>query len=525
MGDANDDLVFREEDPREGGTACPEPLDDTWKVLVVDDEEEVHHVTRLVLKNLRYLGRGLSFISARSAAEARRVLETSPDIAIILLDVVMEETDAGLTLVRAIREEMKNRFVRIILRTGQPGHAPEERVILEYDINDYKEKTELTAQKLMTTVISALRTYKDIQTIEASRQGLEKIVEASADIFERKSMVKFTTGVLTQLTSLLDLRRNAIFCQASGFAASGEEGRYLILAATGEYQRHIGQDLKAVVDAKVYAALMEAAQRKNGLICDERARIGYFKSGAGSESFIYLEGAQELTDIDRKLVEIFFSNVSIAFDNIDLNKEIEDTQKEIIFTLGETVECRSLETGHHVRRVSEYVRLLAEKLGLPEEECERLHMATPLHDLGKLSTPDAILNKPGPLTPEEFATVKDHAAVGSGLLHSSNREIIRTASIIAAQHHERYDGTGYPSGLKGEDIHLYGRICALADVFDALMSRRVYREAWPLEKVVEHFRTMRGRHFDPAITDVFLANLGGFVAIWSKYQDGPQSCP
>ncbi len=524
MDDARDELVFREEEAP-GPETCPEPLVDTWKVLIVDDEEEVHNVTRLVLRDLTYAGRPLAFLGAYSAVEARRMLAAHMDTAIVLLDVVMEENDAGLTLVKYIREELGNRFTRIILRTGQPGQAPEERVIVEYDINDYKEKTELTAQKLVTTIISALRTFRDIQTIEASRRGLEKIVEASADIFQRKSMVKFTTGVLTQLTSLLNLRRNAIFCQASGFAATGEEGRYVILAATGEFQRHIGRDLKEVVNQQVYGSLMEAALRKNGLLCDQGARIGYFKSGVGSESFIYLEGGQELSDIDRQLVEIFFSNVSIAFDNIDLNKEMEDTQKEIIFTLGETVECRSLETGHHVRRVSEYVRLLASKMGLPEEECEKLHMATPLHDLGKLATPDSILHKPGPLTAAEFDTVKSHAMVGSDLLHYSHRDIIKAAAIIAAQHHERYDGTGYPAGLAGEDIHIYGRICAVADVFDALMSNRVYREAWPLEKVVAHFQDMRGRHFDPRITDIFLENLDEFMAIWAKYLDGDETCP
>lgn len=515
MADTNDDLLFADEGETKPGAASGPAA---WKVLIVDDEAEVHNVTRLVLSGFRYRGRGLEFLSAYSGAEAKAMLSAHPDIAVILLDVVMEENDTGLKLVKYIREDLQNRFVRIILRTGQPGQAPEERVIVEYDINDYKEKTELTAQKLLTAIVSALRTSSDIATIEANRLGLEKIIEASENIFELQSLEKFSIGVLSQLISLLDLNKNAIVCQASGFAAVNNKGHFSILAATGEYQDYVRRNVDEVVPPDVYSHFEQAVKNRTSLFFDGKRYLGYFRSQNESESVIYLEGGKELTELDLQLVEIFFANVSIAFDNLHLNKEVEDTQREIVLTLGETIEWRSRETGNHVRRVAEYMYLLAKKHGLPEAECMLLRLAAPMHDVGKLGIPDSILQKPGPLTEGEIAVIRTHPVIGHEILKASHRELLKAAAIISLQHHERYDGSGYPSGLKGEDIHIYGRLAAVSDVFDALMCDRIYRGAWPREQVLEHIRAERGRHFDPQIVDLLLSDLEPFFAIHEQYK-------
>ncbi|PKN08724.1 MAG: hypothetical protein CVU73_05615 [Deltaproteobacteria bacterium HGW-Deltaproteobacteria-8] len=517
----DDELLFQDEEPKPvvavGG--CTPALNGTWKILVVDDESEVHDVTRLVLSGFKYKGRGLQFLSAYTGHEAREILAANPDIAVILLDVVMEENDTGLKLVQYIREEMKNHFVRIILRTGQPGQAPEERVIIEYDINDYKEKTELTAQKLVTTIVSALRTSCDIATIEANRRGLEKIIEASENIFELQSLEKFSTGVLTQITAILALDKNAIVCQASGFAAVNHKGQFSILAATGEFQPYIRKNVEDVLPSEVHALFVKAVENRTSLFYDGKRYIGYFCSRNGSESVIYLEGCSPLSDLDRQLVEIFFTNVSIAFDNLHLNKEVEDTQREIIHTLGETIEWRSHETGNHVRRVAEYMYILACKYGLPENEAQLLRLAAPMHDVGKLGIPDSVLNKPGLLTPDEVVLIQTHPAIGYEILKSSERPMLRAAAMISLHHHERFDGVGYPSRLAGEGIHVYGRLAAVADVFDALMSDRIYRPAWPTEQVVAHFRKERGQHFDPRMTDILLDNLDEFLSIRAAYKD------
>ncbi|HOV15675.1 MAG TPA: DUF3369 domain-containing protein, partial [Spirochaetota bacterium] len=181
--ESNDEILFPEEHKKNESENK-----DFWKIMIVDDDKEVHTVTHLVLSFFNFKGKKVKLIDAYTAKEAERLLSENPDTAIILLDVVMEEDDSGLKLVKYIRDILKNNFVRIILRTGQPGQAPEEKVIIEYDINDYKAKTELTAQKLFTTIVSSLRSYQDIMTIEKNKIGLEKIIEASANIFKVQSM-------------------------------------------------------------------------------------------------------------------------------------------------------------------------------------------------------------------------------------------------------------------------------------------------------------------------------------------------
>lgn len=202
---------------------------------------------------------------------------------------------------------------------------------------------------------------------------------------------------------------------------------------------------------------------------------------------------------------------------VDLNDEIEKTLCETVYTMGLIEEQRSKETKNHTKRVALYSQLLAQKLGLSEREVDLVTTASPLHDIGKLGVPDEILFKPGKLNEEERIIMQNHPTIGYAMLQHSKRDILVTASIIASQHHEKWDGKGYPKGLKGDKIHIFGRIISLADVFDALYSPRVYKEAWSLEKVVELLKEQRGKHFDPQLVDIFLANVDEFVAIYDQY--------
>ncbi len=203
----------------------------------------------------------------------------------------------------------------------------------------------------------------------------------------------------------------------------------------------------------------------------------------------------------------------------DLNEEIINTQKEIIYTMGEIAETRSKETGFHVKRVAEYSKLLALKLGLPKEEAELLKQASPMHDIGKIAIADSILNKPGKLTFEEFEIMKTHAQLGFEMLKHSNKPILKAAAIVSLMHHEKWDGTGYPNALKEEDIHIYGRITAVADVFDALGSDRIYKKAWEDEKIFKLFKEEKGKHFDPKIIDCFFENLDEILKIRESLKD------
>ncbi len=202
---------------------------------------------------------------------------------------------------------------------------------------------------------------------------------------------------------------------------------------------------------------------------------------------------------------------------IALNDEIESTLRETVFIMGVIEEQRSKETANHTKRVSLFSQLLARKLGLPEAQVDLITVASPLHDIGKLGVPDEILFKLGELTAEERKVMEHHPTIGYEMLKHSKRDILMAAGTIAHQHQEKWDGTGYPRGLKGEEIHIFGRIIALVDVFDALLSPRVYKERWPLEEVIKWISEQRGKHFEPALVDIFLETIDEFVAIYKQY--------
>lgn len=517
----DDELLFHEdEDAAQFTEIFTTPIDNPkWKILIVDDEEEVHTVTKMALRRFTFDGKAVHFISAYSAAEGKKLLSEHMDIAVVLLDVVMEKEDSGLELARYIRTELNNQLVRIILRTGQPGQAPEHKVVVEYDINDYKEKTELTTQKLHTTLVTTLRSFRDMSTIENNRRSLKKIVSSSAAMFEAQSISNFTAGVLSQMSSLLNAGPDSPSSLVSGLAVTKKNlTTFQVLAATGSYKSLVGKIVSPKDNIIPHDDIMNAFKQKQNLYFHDRFII-YFCSKQGSENVLYLDGIPTLSIWDQDLIEIFSTNISVAFDNIYLNQEVEDTQKEILFTLGEVAEARSQETGNHVKRVAEMAKVLALHYGLSLEQAESLRLAAPIHDVGKLAIPDAILNKPGKLTAEEFTIMKTHSPIGYEMLKNSKRSILKLGALIALQHHERYDGTGYPYGLAGDEIHIYGRIVALADVFDALNSKRVYKNSWALEDILSYIQQQRGAHFDPKLVDIFMNNLDEILLICRKLAD------
>lgn len=239
----------------------------------------------------------------------------------------------------------------------------------------------------------------------------------------------------------------------------------------------------------------------------------------GKKNILYLSGIKEQNQMDEHLIELFCDNVLVAFDNLYLKDQLVETQKELVYRLGEAVESRSRETGNHVKRVAAISRLLGLAMGMTEARAEILHYASPLHDLGKIGIPDSVLNKPGKLTEDEWDLMKKHARIGHQLLGDSKREILRAGAMISLQHHEKWDGSGYPEGLKGEEISLEARITAVADVYDALASDRVYKPAWPLEDVNKHIREQAGIHFDPRVVDALFSKIDEVTAIRSRYMD------
>ncbi len=489
-----------------------------WKILVVDDDVLVHNTTKLVLTDFKFEDRRIELFNAYSSQEAKKILKEQSDIAVIFLDVVMEAEDSGLKMVKYIREDMKNSIVRIILRTGQPGQAPEEKVIVDYDINDYKTKTELTVQKLYTTLITALRSYRDLIKIDRNRKGLKHIISSSSTLFEATSLKRFTYGLLTQLSALFEYEDEAYYHRTSGLAAVGHQGCLTIIAANGEFSNFVDLEAENVLPYHILNLMKQASREKRSLIGNDYF-VGYYKSLGVIENFIIFDHPNLKDDIDRELLELFSSNISIAFDNIYLNQKIVKTQKEIIMRLGEVFESRSRETGLHVKRVSDYTELLARLLGLEEDKCQSMKLTAPLHDIGKIGIPESILYKPAILSEAEFDVVKKHTLIGHSLLSDSDSDFIIEAADIALKHHENWDGTGYPNGLKEQEIPIESRIVAFVDVFDSLSQKRVYKEAWDIETIKVYMKEQRGKKFDPKIVDLFFAHFDEFYEIMQQNKD------
>ncbi|GLQ33188.1 DUF3369 domain-containing protein [Litoribrevibacter albus] len=489
-----------------------------WHILIVDDEPQVHTVTQMVLKGFEFDHKTLHFDNAYSAAEAKQFL-AEKEYALALVDVVMETEHAGLELAEYIRTDLNITTTRVVLRTGQPGQAPEEQVIRDLDIHDYKDKTELTVTKLKTLFFSSLRSYRDIKMIDNHRLGLEKVIHASNEIMEFSRLEEFASAMLMQVTNILGLDENAMYLNTvSAFAASHRQNEYQILAATGEQLGPLLDTQDQEIPDDIMELFEEAMSKRCSLHKDNHF-VGFFATRSGSENLLYVSNVYTLTELDHRLLEIFSTSVAIAYENLLLREEIEDTQRELVYLLGEAVEKRSKETGAHVKRVAKISELLAQKVGLSEAEVELIKHASPLHDIGKIAVPDSILNKPGKHTDDEWIIMKTHAEVGYEILAKSEKRILKMGAIIALQHHEKWDGTGYPNGIKGEDIDICGRIVALADVYDALGSARCYKTAWPHEKIIEFIQQESGKHFDPALVKIILDNQKDFEAIRRRYPD------
>ena len=337
---AEDDIVQLIDDPRE----TPAEQGPRWKIAVIDDEPAVHDGTRFALSDYRLNGQGLEILSAYSAAEGRELMRRHADVAVVLLDVIMETDTAGLSLVEFIRKDIKNETVRIILRTGQPGQAPERRVIVDYDINDYKAKTELTADKLFTSLTAALRSYQQLQRMVETRRGLEIIIDAASTLFDFKSMQRLAEGVLTQIGSLLNVDCAGILVLRE---AQNARETFSVLAGSGCYSRFIGSEVSQILESDLRRLVEEAFARRHHEFSPRRSVL-YIRTVSGREVVVVLEAARQLSSTDRTLVEIFCSRLSVAFDNVILYEQLQSANTR----LEERVAARTQELTNANRRLA-----------------------------------------------------------------------------------------------------------------------------------------------------------------------------
>ena len=293
---------------------------------------------------------------------------------------------------------------------------------------------------------------------------------------------------------------NELFCKVSGYSKD---------ELVGKSYKHLNWNC---ISDRTYKKIMNT-------ITSGKIWKGQIKSRKKDGTIYYVESTVvPIIDADEKIIEYLGIRQDIT-DIVTVHKELEKTQKEIIYKMGEVAESRSLETGNHVKRVAEYSRLLAILAGLGRKNADLIFTASPMHDIGKVGIPDSILLKPGKLTDDEWEIMKTHSKVGYEILKDSTRPILKAAALIAYRHHEKWDGSGYPVGVAGKDIHIFARITAIADVFDALSNDRVYKKAWKLEDILEFFKDQRGKHFDPKLVDIFLDNFDKFLLIRDKFKD------
>ena len=348
--------------------------------------------------------------------------------------------------------------------------------------------------------ITELEIYKDIlkDKLNNTKNTLKENIKYTA---QYEDAINQFTAVLKTDTNNYITYVNDVFCKISGFTQ----------------EELIGINCRDI-RAKKHILNKDCDKLNEKLANNEIVSIQFTNIAKDSKSYYVDTIVYPIVDIDNNLKEHLHLMHDVT-DLVTLHLEIEETQKDIVYKMGEIGESRSKETGNHVKRVALYSKLLAELSGLSKKETEILFTASPMHDIGKIAIPDSILKKPGKLSSEEFTHMQEHTRIGYEILKDSNREILKAAGVVSYEHHEKWDGSGYPRGLQGEEIHIYGRITAIADVFDALGSTRCYKNAWDDEKIFQLFKEERAKHFDPNLIDLFFQNKEKFLKIRDKFTD------
>ena len=480
---------------------------DPWRVMIIDDDESIHQTTKYALYGFSFLDSPVEWVDAYSAEEAKKIVLENPDVALIFLDVVMETDNAGLDFARWYRDSDINNATRIILRTGQPGQAPERRAIVEYDLHDYKTKTDLTSEKLFTTMITALRSYRDLRIIQQSRTGLGKIIDSMQYLFSLQSMKHYATGVLMQINAIINFRRAGIICARSVGPAESLE----ILAEVGAFDRN----------REAIEALLNQSLKTRESIHEDDFTVLTFVDQNGRLFSIYLENKHKLSEVELELIRVFCSSVSVGFGNVKLLEDLKRSHLGMVIAMADLAEKDDTDAVAHVLRISHYVTQTAQKLRemnyqrelFTPEFLEKVGVASILHDIGKAYIPEDILFKPGKLDPRERKIIETHAGLGFQALSKALEQAddkqgyLQLATSIAMNHHEWFDGSGYPNELKGQDIPMEARIVAVADVYDALRQKRCYKESLPKQECVKILEAGKGTQFDPVVVDAFLGVL------------------
>lgn len=510
--DDMESLFVDEVDTDKGAEKTP------WKILIADDEADVHVATKLVLKWFSFEGRSIQFLDAYSGDEACEVLKQHPDTAMIFLDVVMETEHAGLDTVKRIRGELDNQMVRIVLRTGQPGSAPEEDVIINYHINDYKAKSEMTTKKLFTTVVAALRSFRDLQTIEFSRKGLAKILDAASNM-DFRSRSQFSSGLLMQLGSLLDIGDDDLLLIRRGEPGEPDS----LMAACGAFEAFVGETVGSVLNTETAAHVTQVFSSHKPYV-DTKCSIYLVSLPNLLDVAVYVGGTHSIKGAEYALMVMYCEKIVLAFENYEFVEQSRNDQNVEIALLAKlTVNAGYLTTSHVLNRgrLSNEIAatMKADNTSEPMEHRlpDMIQRAAILADIGNHRVAGTLLEKPTKLSAEEMTQVSKHTELGAALLEETLSQVtggraVELARQISLSHHEAFDGTGYPHKIKGTAIPLAGRIVAVADSYLAMTSPRPWRPAIPHGEAVNTIKQEAGRKFDPRVVEAFLQVADNYQA-------------
>lgn len=446
------------------------------KILIVDDSKTVHSELTAILSDIYLNGKVLDIEHAYGFEDFRKIF-VPEKYALVITDLVMERDDSGIQVINHIRHTCNDKRTRIILMTANPEKIPSDLLTKDYDVNAYLEKNHLSPFSMKLTVLSMLKTYEDIVSLERAIVTLENVTANATEM----SLEELLINTFFQARTFLSLKRPDI--KLNGEIFVNNERIFPPKFIKSEPLEH-RYDFQTKVQ-------------------ENRILFNIYSS-------------KELNTLEISYVRSLLKNLQRSV----ISTRYPDVEEEFVIMLSKVVEAKSEETGDHVNRVAELSGYLAEALGFNSSDANLIKKASALHDIGKVGVPDYILNKPEKLNDKEFAVIKEHSMIGFEILRDSTLNVFEIGAVVALEHHERWDGTGYPYGLQGEEIAIEARIVQVADVFEALTHARCYRPAWPVEKAVEYMNDMKGQQFDPKVVEAFNKHLKDMIAIvTSRYNE------
>ncbi|QFR50092.1 response regulator [Sulfurimonas lithotrophica] len=458
---------------------------DNLKTILIIDDAEININVLMELLDDKY-----DILASLDAKDGLEILKEEK-VDLILLDIIMPEID-GFEVCKRLKSDPDTKDIPVIFITASTDEDSIERA---YDVGavDYITKP-FKAKEVLSRINTHLALSEQKIILEKDLEENKILLNQYKEVVDISAIVS-KTDLKGRITYV-----NKAFTEISGYSKEELIGKNHNIIRHPDVSKNIFKDMWKTIQSKhVWQGEVKNLKKDGGYYVVQSVVMPILDTKGDIEEYISVR--YDITD------------------TYDLQKEIEHTQKEVVFTMGAIGETRSKETGNHVKRVAEYSRALAKHLGLSKEIVDLIADASPMHDIGKVAIHDNILHKPSKLTDDEFAIMRTHAELGHKMLAHSDRPLLRVAARIALEHHERWDGNGYPRHLKGEDISLEGRITAIADVFDALGSDRVYKQAWDDKKIFEYFKKQRSKQFDPKLVDIFFDNLNEFLEIRETFKD------